>query len=98
MTAAGRTIVVKRKSGGRREETEKLWLMFPKKLVRKPVIWELGRKFPVVTNIRSASVHDDIAIVSLELSGRRADLDRSMAWLEKLGVKVQPVELGVIES
>ena len=44
----------------------RLWLMYPPKLITNPVIWELARKFPVITNVRQASVTDEIGIVSLE--------------------------------
>jgi ABC-type methionine transport system ATPase subunit len=76
----------------------RLWLMYPPKLITTPVIWELSRKFPVVTNVRQASVTDDIGIVCLELCGPRAKVTAAIAWLEHKGVKVEPVEIGVIES
>ena len=76
----------------------RLWLMYPPKLIQKPLIWELTRKFPIVTNIRQASVTDEIGIVSLELDGKRADIKAAIKWLEKIGVSVQPAEINVIES
>jgi len=76
----------------------RLWLMYPPKFITTPVIWDLGRKFPVVTNVRQASVTDEIGIVCLELSGRRTDVTAAIKWLEQLGIKVEPVEIGVIES
>ena len=45
--------------------------MYPPKLITNPVIWELARKFTVVTNVRQASVTDEIGIVCLELDGKR---------------------------
>jgi ABC-type methionine transport system ATPase subunit len=72
--------------------------MYPPKLIANPVIWELARKYPVVTNVRQASVTDEIGIVCLELSGRGPDLKAAIEWLEKQGIKVEPVEIGVIES
>ena len=80
-----------------REQT-RLWLMFPPRLIKEPLIWKLGHKFPVVTNVRQASVTDEIGIVSLELDGKRADIKAAIKWLEKLGVSVEPVEINVIES
>ncbi len=50
---------------------QRLWLMYPPKLIKKPFIWEVGHKFKVVTNIRQASVTDEIGIVCLELNGSR---------------------------
>lgn len=76
----------------------RLWLMYPPKLIKEPLLWKLGQKFKVVTNIRQASVTDEIGIVSLELAGKRADINAAIRWLEKLGVSVEPVEINVIES
>jgi ABC-type methionine transport system ATPase subunit len=76
----------------------RLWLMYPPKLIKEPLIWKLGHKFPVVTNVRQASVTDEIGIVSLELDGKRSDIKAAIKWLEKLGVSVEPVEINVIES
>jgi len=79
-------------------EKRRLWLMYPPKLITNPVIWELAQKFPVVTNVRQASVTDEIGIVCLELEGKREDIKDAIKWLEKTGIKVEPVEINVIES
>ena len=79
-------------------QKRRLWLMYPPKLIKTPVIWELGHKFPVVTNVRQCSVTDEIGIVCLELEGERAQLKAAIAWLEKQGINVEPVEINVIES
>jgi ABC-type methionine transport system ATPase subunit len=76
----------------------RLWLMYPPKLITKPLIWELAQKFPVVTNVRQASVTDEIGIVCLEIDGERSQVKAAIKWLEKIGIKVEPVEIGVIES
>jgi hypothetical protein len=76
----------------------RLWLMYPPKFITTPVIWNLAQKFPVVTNVRQASVTDEIGIVCLELSGQRPDVKAAIKWLEEMGIKVEPVEIGVIES
>ena len=80
------------------KETQRLWLMFPTKLVTRPIIWELGKNFNVVTNIRQASVTEEIGIVSLSLEGEREDIKKAISWLEKEGVKVEPVEINTIEG
>jgi len=76
----------------------RLWLMYPPKLIQQPMIWQLGHKFKVVTNIRQASVTDEIGIVCLEVDGERRDVKAAIKWLEKIGVSVEPVEINVIES
>jgi L-aspartate semialdehyde sulfurtransferase ferredoxin len=80
------------------QERRRFWLMYPPKLITDPVIWQLSQKFPVVTNVRQASVTDEIGIVCLEVHGLRADIKASIKWLEKCGIKVEPVEINVIES
>ena len=72
--------------------------MYPPKLIKEPLIWKLGQKFQIVTNIRQASVTDEIGVVCLELNGKRADVNAAIKWLEKVGVSVEPVEINVIES
>ena len=76
----------------------RLWLMYPPKLITTPVVWELGNKFKVVTNVRQASVTDEIGVVCLELEGQRADIKTAIKWLERKGIKVEPIEINVIES
>ncbi|MEO7298966.1 MAG: NIL domain-containing protein [Verrucomicrobiota bacterium] len=85
-------------SSGNRPQQTRLWLMYPAKMITRPIIWEIGKKFPVVTNVRQVSVTDEIGIVSLELEGKREEIKAAIKWLEKLGIKVEPVEINVIES
>jgi len=77
---------------------QRLWLMYPPRLIKKPFIWEVGHRFKIVTNIRQASVTDEIGIVCLELDGPRDEVKAAIKWLEKNGVSVEPVEISVIES
>ena len=72
--------------------------MFQPRLVTQPVVFELGKKFDVVTNIRQASVNEEIGLVSIELDGDRAEIERAITWLEEIGVKVEPVEINTIEG
>ena len=75
---------------------QRLWLMYPPKLIKKPFIYEVGHKFKVVTNIRQATVTDEIGIVCLELAGAHGEVAKAIKWLEKNKVNVEPVEIGVI--
>ena|SRR5437773_1509610 len=95
---------VRKKSGPARAgndgapQKSRLWLMYPPRMITNPVIWELSQKFKVITNVRQASVTDEIGIVCLELEGRRADIKSAIKWLEKMGINVEPVEINVLES
>ena len=84
-------------SNGSPQQT-RLWLMYPPRMITTPVIWELSQKFKVITNVRQASVTDEIGIVCLELEGTRADIKAAIRWLERRGINVEPVEINVIES
>ena len=79
-------------------EKKRLWLMYPAKLIQRPIIWELGQKFPVVFNLRQVSVTDEIGIVCLELDGKRSVIKDAIKWLESQNISVEPVEINVIES
>ncbi len=72
--------------------------MFQPQLVVQPVVFELGQKFQLVTNIRQASVNEEVGIISIELDGEEAEIERGIAWLEEIGVKVEPVEINTIEG
>jgi ABC-type methionine transport system ATPase subunit len=93
---------VSKKSAAKTKPTtptqRRLWLMYPPKLIQSPLIWQIGQKFKVTTNIRQASVTDEIGIVCLEVDGARDEVKAAIKWLEKLGVSVEPVEISVIES
>lgn len=80
------------------EQVTRLWLMYPARLITRPVVYELGKNFALVTNVRQASVTDEIGLVSLELDGEREEIKKAISWLEELGVKVEPVEINTIEG
>jgi len=76
----------------------RLWLMYPPKHITSPVICELVTRFGLLVNLRQAEVRDEIGIVCLELEGPRDDLKKATRWLERKDIKVEPVEINVIES
>ncbi len=75
----------------------RLKLIFGPSLVKEPVIYQLGRKFEIVTNIRRADVSRDYGWVLLEVSGEEDELDRGVAYLESCGVTVEPAEGDLVE-
>ncbi len=76
----------------------RLYLTFDESSVTKPVIWQLGRDFDIVTNIRTAEVKEQMGLVGLELEGDEATLNAGIAWLKTQGVQVEPIEQDVIEG
>jgi len=82
---------------GAKQQT-RLWLMYPPKLITRPIIHEIGAKYKVIPNVRQASVTEEIGIVCLELAGERQQIKSAIKWMERLGISVEPVEINVIES
>ena len=95
---AKKTKAAKPADAAAQDEHRRFWLTYPPKLIKRPVVWEMAMKFSVVFNIRQASVTEQIGILCLELEGKRADIRAAIAWLEKHGVRVEPVEINVLES
>ena len=75
----------------------RLKLIFGPALVKEPVIYQLGKQFKVVTNIRRADVSRDQGWVLLEVSGEPEELDRGVAYLESRGVTVERAEGDLVE-
>ncbi len=75
----------------------RLKLIFGTSLVKEPVIYQLGKQFELVTNIRRADVTHEEGWVLLEITGEPDELDRGVAYLESRGVAVEPAEGDVVE-
>lgn len=76
---------------------KKIYMNFPQKLIKEPIIYQVGHKFKVVTNIRGASINDEIGIVALELEGEPEDIEKSIAYMREKGVTVEPIEMDMVE-
>ena len=73
-------------------------LTFEEDLVQRPVVYELGKNFEVVTNIRMADVEEHFGWVVLELEGESAEIERGLEWVSSVGVRVDPVAGDVVEG
>ena len=71
---------------------------FEPQLIREPLIYQLGREFRVVTNIRMADVDEQVGWVVLELDGELDEIERSIRWAEEKGVRVDPITGDVVEG
>ncbi len=88
---------VRRVASKGEQHRAKLYLTYPKKLVREPLIWRISRDFDLVFNIRSASVSEEIGIIAIELDGTERAIESAITWLREQGVTVEPIEKNVIE-
>jgi hypothetical protein len=71
---------------------------FPPDLIKEPIIYNLGRKFKVVPNIRRADVSENKGWVVLELEGEEQDIEKGLAWVVGKGVRVDPVAGDIMEG
>jgi len=73
-------------------------LTFPENLIQEPLIYNLGRQFKVVTNVRMADVDAKTGWVVLELDGDAEEIERSLSWAQEKGVRVDPVSGDIVEG
>lgn len=68
--------------------TRRVTLTFPQTLVTEPVIWRVSKEFGLVPNIRKARITEQAGEVVLDFSGTAEALDRGLAYLRSLGIRV----------
>ncbi len=73
-------------------------LIFPQHLIKEPVIYMMAKEHDVIPNIRRAKVTESVGEVTLELEGPEESLKHAIAFLEKKGVKVEPVVGDVVSG
>ncbi|MEO2002873.1 MAG: NIL domain-containing protein [Candidatus Poribacteria bacterium] len=78
--------------------SKRVRLTFPGELITEPVIYNVARKYDVVTNIRRANVEGEAGWVVMEMSGSDEGLDDAVAYLREVGVDVEPVGGDVVAS
>ena len=72
-------------------------IRFPEDKIKEPVIYQIGKEYKVVTNVRRADVRETTGWMDLELSGETLEIERAVTGLRKKGVIVDPIELNVVE-
>jgi ABC-type methionine transport system ATPase subunit len=88
--------ILKRETG-KKISTVRIHLTFPDIETRKPVIYEIGKKYNIITNIRRADMTERAGWMDLEISGDDADIDRAIDYLKAKNIKVNPIEGDVVE-
>lgn len=72
-------------------------LTFLKALVKKPLTFEMAKKYDVMPNIRRAKVNEEIGELVLELEGEARNIEKGLEYLSKKGVIVEPIVGDIIE-
>lgn len=71
--------------------SRKVYCTFPKELIKEPLLYNLGKNFNVIPNIRGASISDEMGIVYLELEGDETEIEGAVQYLREMNVKVDDV-------
>lgn len=77
----------------------KVYLTFPKEKTKEAIICDMYDRYRVRFNIRSASVDDQMGLIALEMEAKSLEeMNQAFRYFERRGVKVEPIEINVIES
>lgn len=72
---------------------KRLYLNFPPSVIKEPILSQtIPQKFSVVTNLRGASISDEIAIVYVDVEGEEGNLRETIDYLKGRGVIVKEVD------
>jgi molybdopterin synthase sulfur carrier subunit len=93
----GDTISIIPAIAGGTSEKKKFYLNYPQEVIKDPLIYLIGKNYNIITNIRSASISNDIGIIALEVEGEQTDIEKAIKFLESKGVSVEPIVLDIIE-
>ena len=66
-------------------------LVFTGEALTEPVIYMMGKKYPVVTNIRRAEGGEQSGWIELEVEGDTAAVDQALEYCRSRGVTVERV-------
>ena len=78
-------------AGGAKLSKKRVMLVFPPDQIKQPAVFTMAKKYDIMPNIRKARVTETIGEMMLELEGMEENLEKGIAYLESLGIKVEPV-------
>ena len=90
---------IKKKATSRSKKvSRKVYLTFPRDKTKEAIICDMYDRYKVRFNIRSAAVDDQMGLIALELEAPDIEImTKAFKYMEKRGVKVEPIEISVIE-
>lgn len=71
--------------------TKRFKFSFPPDLVTQPVIYNMGRRFDVLANIRRANVTRHNGWMIVEITGAESEIDEAVTWCQAQGVEVEEI-------
>ena len=82
---------------GGSQKSLKFHITFPEREIKEPVIYQIGKDFPVITNIRKADVSGKAGWMDLEMIGELDEIEKAVNALKSKGVQVAPIERDIVE-
>ena len=74
--------------------TRRVYLTYDETNVTEPLIYLMGQKFNVITNVRIASIKGDVGLMALQVDGDEEEVEAALSWIELEGVTVEPIAKG----
>ena len=79
--------------------TRRIVLRFPKRLVERPIVYRLVKDYDLEFNILKASITpEEEGLLVLELKGSKDEYERGIDFLDKAGVKIQPLSQDITRN
>ena len=75
---------------------ERYNLTFSKQMANQPIIYNLGRKYNLVTVIEKANVSEEAGWMQIAFNGDSDEISRAVADLNGKGVFITPIELAML--
>ena len=77
----------------------KVWvkLVFPSRLIKEPITFQMALKHHLVPNIRRAKVTATVGEIVMEIKGAPKDLEKGLKFLKKKGVLIEPIVGDIVE-
>ncbi len=63
--------------------------VYPPSLVDEPILYQLVRKYDLVTNLHRAEVNAQGGILELDLRGPDGVIEQALAWVRQQGIQVE---------
>ncbi len=79
--------------------SKRLVLHFPPRLIDRPIVKNLIKEYGLDFNILKASISPGVeGMLIMELTGKREDYDKGVAFLLKSGVKIQSLSQDIVRN
>ena len=75
---------------------ERYNLTFGSQMVNQPIIYNLGKKYNLMTVIERANISEEAGWMQVALNGDADEIRRAVADLTGVGVFITPIELAML--